>query len=70
MFDEEFYDNEQAKVIGRCEECGEFIYDDSGEMYVDGEMNYFCCASCAMTYYGIHQPEECLVMLEDEDEYC
>lgn len=65
MFDEEFYDNEQAQVIARCEECGALIYDDSGEMYVDGDMNYFCCAPCAMTYYGIHQPEECLVMLED-----
>ena len=65
MFDEEFYDDEQAQVIGRCEECGEFIYDNSGEMYVDGEMNYFCSIECCHAYYGIHQPEECLVMLED-----
>lgn len=65
MFDEEFYDNEQAQVIGRCEECGALIYDDSGEMYMDSDNNYFCCASCAMTFHGIYQPEECLVMLED-----
>lgn len=65
MYDEEFYDNAQSQVIARCEECGELIYDDSGEMYMDGDGNYFCCASCAMTFYGIYQPEECLVMLED-----
>lgn len=65
MFNEEFYDNEQAQVIGRCEECGELIYDNSGDMYVDYENNFFCCQECAMQHYGIHQPEECLVMLED-----
>lgn len=65
MFDEELYDNEQAQVIARCEECGNLIYDDSGEMYMDNEGNYFCCLECALNYYGIHQPEECLVMLED-----
>lgn len=65
MFDEEFYDNEQPQVIGRCEECHDLIYDDSGEMYMDNEGNYFCCLECALSFYGIHQPEECLVMLED-----
>lgn len=65
MFDEEFYDNEQAQVIARCEMCGELIYDDSGEMWVDFENNFFCCQDCAMNFYGLHQPEECLVMLED-----
>ena len=65
MFDEEFYDDEQAQVIGRCAECGELIYDNSGDMYVDDEMNYFCCLECALYAHGIHQPEECLVMLED-----
>ena len=40
MFDEEFYDNEQAQVIARCEECGNLIYDDSGDMYMDNEGNY------------------------------
>lgn len=65
MFDEEFYDNEQAQVIARCEECGELIYDNSGDMYVDNEGNYFCCLDCALYFYGLRQPEECLVLLED-----
>ena len=65
MFDEEFYDNEQAQVIARCEECGNLIYDDSGDMYMDNDGNYFCCQDCAMNFYGLHQPDECLVMLED-----
>lgn len=65
MFDEEFYDIDKAQPIARCEECGELIYDNSGDMYVDTENNYFCSLECALNYYGIHQPEECLVMLED-----
>ena len=65
MFDEEFYDNEQAQVIARCEECGNLIYDNSGEMYTDYENNFFCSLECCHAHYGIHQPEECLVMLED-----
>jgi hypothetical protein len=65
MFDEELYDDEQVQIIGRCEECGELIFDNSGDIYMDGEGNYFCCDSCAMTFHGIYQPEECIVMLED-----
>ena len=65
MFDEEFYNEAPGQPIARCAECGELIYDDSGEMYVDSEMNYYCCLECALYAHGIHQPEECLVMLED-----
>jgi len=65
MFDEELYDDEQVQIIGRCEECGELIFDNSGDIYMDGEGNCFCSLECCHNYYGIHQPEECLVMLED-----
>lgn len=65
MFNEELYDNEQVKVIARCEECGELIYDNSGDMYIDYENNFFCSLECCHNFYGIKQPEECLVMLED-----
>lgn len=64
MFDEEFYDNEKSQPIARCVECGELIYDDSREMYMDYERNYFCSLECALNFYGIHQPEDCFA-LED-----
>lgn len=64
MYDEELYDNEQAQVIAKCEECGGSIYDDSGEIYIDAKTNYYCCLDCALNYYGIHLAEDCLVPRE------
>lgn len=57
MFDEEFNYEEKAQPIARCVECQELIYDNSDEIYLDGEGNYFCCQECAMRYYGIHPAE-------------
>jgi formylmethanofuran dehydrogenase subunit E len=57
MFDEEF----EYQPIARCDECGELIYDDSAEIYVDNDGNYFCELECALNYYGIHKAEDCLV---------
>ena len=42
MFDDEFnYD--ESRAIARCSECGELIYDDSNEIYMDCKGNYFTC---------------------------
>lgn len=60
MFDEEF-DYEENQAIARCVECGELIYDNSDEIYVDCDGNYFCELSCALNYYGIYKAEDCLV---------
>ena len=57
MFDEEL----DCQAIARCEECGELIYDNSEEIYMDGEGNYFCCQDCAMSFYSIHKAEDCYV---------
>lgn len=58
-FDEELYEDrpELSQPIARCAECGELIYDNSSEIYVDGDNNYFCCCDCSLNFYGIHQPE-------------
>lgn len=62
MYSEEFdYDNENTQPIARCAECGELIYDNSEEVYLDADHNYFCSLSCSLNFYGIHQSEDCLV---------
>ena len=63
MFDDEFnYD--ESRAIARCSECGELIYDDSNEIYMDCKGNYFCSLECSLNYYGIHQAEDCFVVGE------
>lgn len=57
MFDEEF----DYEPIARCEECGDLIYDNSEEIYMDADGNYFCCRECVDSFYGIHKAEDCLV---------
>jgi hypothetical protein len=52
---------EKSQPIARCCECQELIYDDSQEVYMDAEGNYFCSLECALNFYGIHLAEDCLV---------
>lgn len=52
---------EKAQPIARCVECGELIYDDSDEIYMDCDGNYFCSLDCSLNFYGIHKAEYCLV---------
>ena len=62
MFDVDYsYNEEESQPIARCDECSELIYDNSDKVYMDCEGNYFCCLSCALGYYGIHEAEDCLV---------
>lgn len=61
MFDEEFDYEEISQPIARCAECGELVYDDSYEVYMDEKSNYFCSIECCHNFYGIHKAEDCLV---------
>jgi hypothetical protein len=49
--------NEEARVIGYCAECGHSIYDDNEDVYVDEDGNYFDGADCVMDFYKIHKLE-------------
>ena len=51
-------ENENPRQIARCEECGEEIYDNSCEVYVDDEGNYFDSIECACRYHGIRKIED------------
>ena len=59
-YDEELEldESEAEKPIGRCEECGELIYEDNEDAYIDDEGNYFCCLQCALDYYYIKRVDE------------
>ena len=61
MYDEKIDYEDEQQPIGRCAECGELIYDDSDEIYLDDEQNYFCGCECAMIFHGIRRAEDCLV---------
>lgn len=54
MFDTDF----ECQPIARCVECEELIYDDSNEIYMDYDGNYFCCRECVDAFYGITQIED------------
>ena len=59
--------DKESKPIARCAECGELIYDDSQDVYLDDDYNYFCDLQCALNHYGIHKSEDCYVGDENED---
>lgn len=54
-------DEEVIKKISICEECGEDIFDNNAEIYVDDDGNIFCSLECALIYYGIHKSEDSLL---------
>ena len=55
------FDYDEDKVVGRCVECGELIFEDSSSIYMDEDHNYFCCIECACSNHGIFLAEDCLV---------
>ena len=59
IYDEELEECEEEDIqpIARCEECGELIYEDNDDAYIDDEENYFCCLQCALDYYYIKKIE-------------
>lgn len=60
IYDEEFNECEEDdnKAIARCEECGELIYEDSDDAYIDDDGNYFCNLRCALNYYSLRKIDD------------
>ena len=54
-----YFEKNEIRQIARCEECTEDIFDNSVDVYLDEEGNYFCCLDCALRYYGIKKSEDC-----------
>ena len=52
--------DEEPDVIGRCEECGELIYEDNYDAYVSESGDYFCDLECLLNYYHIRRADDCL----------
>ena len=53
------FEDNKNRQIARCEECRDDIFDDSADVYIDEEGNYFCCLDCALRYHGITKSEDC-----------
>lgn len=53
------FEENEIRQIARCEECTREIFDNSEEIYLDEEGNYFCCLDCALIYHGIKKAEDC-----------
>lgn len=52
------HDEDEEHAIARCEECGELIYEDNDDIYIDDDGNYFCSLECALDYYSIRKVDE------------
>lgn len=49
--------NEEKRIIGYCEVCGEEITDDTEAAYVDGEGHYFDTIECVLEYFDVSKVE-------------
>lgn len=58
---QESYYDEENRPIARCVECGELIFDDNKNFYVNEDGEYFCGLSCVFNFYGVHLSEDCMV---------
>ena len=56
----EDYLDEEPNAIGRCAECGQLIYDNNDDVYIDGDGQYFCGLQCALNFHGINKTEDFL----------
>jgi formylmethanofuran dehydrogenase subunit E len=57
-YDEELeYEEDDSQAIARCEECGELIYEDNDDVYIDDDGNYFCNLQCVLDHYSIRKIE-------------
>lgn len=52
------YEEDNKHAIARCEECGELIYEDNDDIYIDDDGNYFCSLECALDYYSIRKVDD------------
>lgn len=48
---------ENVRELGYCNECGDTIFDDMEDIYVNEDGRYFCCIECATSYYGLTKVE-------------
>lgn len=46
-------DDPEIKLIGKCENCGEYIYDTYDRFEVDGML--FCSKCCLFQFLGIKE---------------
>lgn len=60
IYDEDFieYEEDDNNAIARCEECGELIYEDNDDAYIDDDGNYFCNLRCALNYYSLRKIDD------------
>ena len=49
--------DEEVRVIGYCAQCGEDITDDTEDVFVDSEGNYFDSVDCLITYFDVTRLE-------------
>ena len=51
------WSEDDERIVGECEECGELIYSDA--YHLEGPQNVlFCCKDCALEYYGVTEVED------------
>lgn len=56
---------DDKRPIARCENCGEIIFDDNRNVYINDDGEYFCGLPCIFEFYGIHLSEDCMVENDD-----
>lgn len=49
--------DENVREIGYCSECGETIFDDMEEIFVDSDGHYFDSLDCLIEYFGVTRLE-------------
>lgn len=54
---DEVDDIDEEQPIARCTCCGELIYEDNDDTYIDSDGNYFCSLECVLEYYGVSKIE-------------
>lgn len=58
---------DKIRPIARCVNCGEIIFDDNKNVYLNDDGEYFCELSCVLEFYGIHLSEDCMVTDYEHD---
>lgn len=56
---------DEIRPIARCENCGEIIFENNKDVYINDNGEYFCGLSCVLEFYGVHLSEDCMVF-DDE----
>ena len=51
------WSEDDERIIGECEECGELIYRDDYHL-VGLHDELFCCKDCVLSYYGVEEVDD------------